>query len=325
MKSLAELLSLHARSARLRLLRRKSFTHELLGNHEQQASLHGAGFTAFDHTQRKLTYEYVVPSRITSAAHMPLSAMLSLVDECTTWASIACDRLRRPGVSISLETNLTASDRPAQAGERLVFESIVQKVGRSVGFIQCEVFEAATGRKIAQASHTKFLAMGAAWDFAFGPALPLTEGLIVPLLSIDRTLPHIDADDAAAFEELLAPTRPIGTTDSTVSFTCRDVHLQQAHMLFGGCQAMMHERAAMLTSRRAPVQGTASHLASIRVNYLASSKQGDELEARVSVADGPTWNGAGCATTSRLFGSSRSGGKEATIRSEAQMEIVLIT
>ena len=133
----------------------------------------------------------------------------------------------------------------------------------------------------------------------FGPALPLTEGLIVPLLSIDRTLPHIDADDAAAFEELLAPTRPIGTTDSTVSFTCRDVHLQQAHMLFGGCQAMMHERAAMLTSRRAPVQGTASHLASIRVNYLASSKQGDELEACLC----RRWadlNGAERATTSRL-------------------------
>ena len=57
--------------------------HELLGGHEQQPS---GGFRV-GRQRHSLLFEYVVPSRICNAdMKMPLSAILSLVDETTTWA-----------------------------------------------------------------------------------------------------------------------------------------------------------------------------------------------------------------------------------------------
>ena len=299
--SLDALLSLQTHAQKLRPLRRRSFAHELLGKHEQQQP--SGGFTAWDDERHSLLFEYVVPSRICNAdMKMPLSAILSLVDETTTWASIGADPLRRPGVSISLEASLVDHDKPARAGDRLIFESRVHKVGRTVGFIACDIRTSA-GRPVACANHTKYLHMGAAWDFAFGRAFGATEAVLVPMLSTERPAPEVDADDTRGFERLLTPSsvelRPLGPEagaaaddgsaphETVVAFECLEEHLQEVSIVFGGAHAMMHERAASIAAARAAAPGGGGgggggalrpHLASIRVNYMSSASMGDVLE-----------------------------------------------
>ena len=92
-----------ARTARF--LRPHTFSHELQAKHWQQQALHGGGFTRFDDSG-VVRFEYVVPDHVCRRGHLPLSTLLALVDETTTWASIGMDRHRRPGVSISLEATL---------------------------------------------------------------------------------------------------------------------------------------------------------------------------------------------------------------------------
>ena len=100
---LPTLLQLVNASKWLKYLRRESFVHQLIGKHEQLAPAHGAGFVEMSQ-DGKLTYEYHVPRRICGTdGAMPLSAIVALVDETTTWASIANDKNRRPGVSITLD------------------------------------------------------------------------------------------------------------------------------------------------------------------------------------------------------------------------------
>ena len=297
-------------------------------------------FTAWDDEQLVLRFEYTVPARICGNpkvdGRMPLSAVLALVDECTTWASVAADPLKRPGVSISLEAQLLEHNQPALAGERLIFESRVQKVGRTVGFITCDVHSAQSGRHVARAHHTKYLYMGKAWDLAFGPAYSLTESVIVPMLSVDRPPPEIDVDDAEAFERLLQPTRveqrssssnnsSTAETTTVAAFTCGEEHLQEVHVVFGGCHAMMHETAATLAAQGAAEdRRRRPHLASLRVNYIASASKGEELEAHVTTSARTNWNGESVSAVSQLVGAKKGGGGGApTLRSEAKMDLVL--
>jgi acyl-coenzyme A thioesterase PaaI-like protein len=196
-----------------------------------------------------LRFEYTVPQRVCVGPRgtMPLGAVVALVDEVTTWASMGSDRQFRPGVSISLEAALIDADRPPQAGDVLVFAAQVDKCGRAIGFQSCEVLDAASGRRIAHGQHTKMLDMGRAWSLLsgplFGPLLPLTERL-ADTLSSPRPMPIIDATDAEGLAALLRPTHceaahepEAGCGTARARYTCVEEHLQETNIMFGGTHA----------------------------------------------------------------------------------------
>ena len=306
---------------RVPLLRRRSFVHELHGKHEQQILL-GGGYTAWD-AQHGLRFEYVVPERICrgSGREMPLSAILALVDEATTWASIGADRFRRPGASLALDARLIDEDRPPQAGERLFFESRPERIGRTIGFETCTVHDAATGRLVASASHVKYLDMGRAWDTIMGPLFPLAAALAD--VAKPRAPPEVLLNDAAAFETLISPAHCETSADgrAVAKFTVGPRHLQERGVLFGGCHAMFHERAgaAAAMSRQAAAQGgalTALRLCSMRVNFLGAATDGARLEAHATSS--PSWRGVGRLAHSRLMLA-----ESGSLRSEARMEFIL--
>ncbi len=320
---MARLLPLMDAGQRLRWLRRGSFVHQLVGKHEQQAQ-RGGGFTGWP-KDRGLLFEYEVPARICSSGSMPLSAILSIVDETTTWASIGVDKDRRPGVSLVLEASLTDEGRPPVAGDRLVFESSVQKLGRTIGFQSCDVLDAASGRTVCTARHIKMLDMGIAWRWLMRD--PLFQGTSAALLAFGsrpssrNVAPHVALDDAEAFEELLAPTRPpeISVDDSRtrasarLAFDVREEHLQETGLLFGGVHAMLHEASGTLAAQHLLAD---ARCVKLRVNYMASGGLGDALEAHV--ASTLAWRGAGATAASQLMLASGARG----LRSEALLELV---
>ena len=61
--------------------------------------------------------------------------------------------------------------RGARPGDRLQFESYVEKSGRVIGFQRCDVRDARSGRLVARSTHTKHIDMGRMWPLLFGPLL----------------------------------------------------------------------------------------------------------------------------------------------------------
>jgi acyl-coenzyme A thioesterase PaaI-like protein len=327
--------------------RRRSFVHELLGKHEQQLSF-GGGYTSWE-AGRGLIFEYEVPKRICGNSEwMPLSAILSLADETTTWMGMQLDPSRRPGVSIALSAELAGEARPPQPGERLVFESHVQKLGRSVGFLGCDVFDAASGELRARAKHTKFLAtQPPGWNVVVGKLFPLTSALVDRACAA-RAPPEVAVDDAAAFGQLVAPSRLQHASDghTTAAFTVEASHLQENSILFGGCHAFFHESAgtaaaaAAMSADRADVRGSARpQLRSMRVEYLGGARKGAQLEAHVA-CERSAWRGEDSIVASSQLslvrttgargnpkvgpGAHGGGASSGALRSEARMEFTLV-
>ena len=308
----------HAISARF--LRRHTFAHELFAKHEQQRPL-GGGFVEWT-TDGQLLYSYRVP-RCVCIGHggtMPLGAVVALVDEVTTWASLCVDRHHRPGVSISLEAELSQQQRPPVEGDQLIFAARVEKLGRTLGFQSCEIHDAATGRRVARGYHTKMLDMGRAWSLMLGPLFPLTERLVTTFSAASRPAPAIDPHDATALERLLAPTSTQVDGSTCVSgFSCVPQMLQETNIMFGGAQAMVHEVAARAAAETAlqrsePAASIAPvHCSSMLVRYLAGAGLGDQLEAHATAS--MIYRGEGVAATSRLV-------RAGVERSSAEMQFV---
>ena len=321
-RRLDALLRLMHDASRAHFMRPHSFAHELLAKHSQQAAM-GGGFTRWD--ERGLRFEYTVPEQVCFKGHMPLSAIVALVDETTTWASVGSDRHRRGGVSLELHAALQGERRPPQAGEKLIFEANVERMGRTIGFQRCEVYTD-LGRHVASARHTKLLDMGRLWALAFGPLFPLSS-VLLRLLARER-LPEKLVEN---LEELLAPlsvrhthdeTSGVGTSQSraalAASYTCEPAFLNEIGVMYGGAQAMLHEEVATRAAARAlsdavhPSDGTLPYPIGINVSYLAGVRVGEALE--LSAHAGTAWGGAGLTTSSQLRGAN------GVIRSESQMQ-----
>ena len=133
-RPLAPLLELMQSRRTARFMPAWSFPHGLGALHHQQ-EVTGGGYKSYDDGLR---FSYEMPVLLCSPHDQPAGVLMALMDETTSWASIGADQHRRPGVSVHLSLELSDA-APVEAGERLLFTSHVQKLGRAMGFIACEV------------------------------------------------------------------------------------------------------------------------------------------------------------------------------------------
>ena len=81
---------------------------------------------------KTMQVEYKVPEAVCEeGAQLPLSTLLAMVDEASSWAHMGIDSHMRPGSSICLSAALTAEKLPG-AGDMLLFETTVKKLGKTV-------------------------------------------------------------------------------------------------------------------------------------------------------------------------------------------------
>ncbi|EEC50973.1 predicted protein [Phaeodactylum tricornutum CCAP 1055/1] len=98
-----------------------------------------------------------------------LSTFTTMIDDVTTWALVLEDSKRsRPGVSVTLQNKWGTSValRKVAVGDEVEIAATVNKIGRSMGFVQASVHDVATGELVCHGSHVKFLSsMGMVADF----------------------------------------------------------------------------------------------------------------------------------------------------------------
>ena len=79
-----------------------------------------------------IRFEYTVPeAALMGGGELPLSSMLAIADDVTTWAAVGADRYSRPGVSVELSLTRSRA-RPVRAGDRIVVSPLVTKLGRAM-------------------------------------------------------------------------------------------------------------------------------------------------------------------------------------------------
>ena len=231
-----------------------------------------------------LRFGYTVPAHACTegGGTFPLSAVLSVIDDASTWAVIAADRVRRPGVSVLLKVE-RLRPAPIEPGERLTVVSHVSKVGKAMGFLAARVLDE-SGKVVAWGSHIKYMPMPPGWDIAFGRAYPLTRRLA----SLFARPAHGDAMSVAPEGEAAnPPLLPLlqrggsqAAAGDSVHMSIFDVapeHLNGMPLalagMHGGCQAMVHEvLAAEAAAAATGVAGLQCH--AIELSYLSSGRVG---------------------------------------------------
>jgi acyl-coenzyme A thioesterase PaaI-like protein len=314
---LNKLLSLVRDAAEARFLGARSFVHELQAKHVQQEAL-GGGFTRFD-DDGMLFFEYKVPEHACcSGGRLPLSAMLSIVDDTTSWASVGVDQHRRPGVSIALHAALAPGCSLPTAGQLLVFESRSERIGRTLGFQTCAVRDD-KGLLLASARHIKLLEMGRGWALLFGPLFPVTRSVARALGGfIERPPPS----PTGTLAELLAPealeiTRSQRHATAVAGYTVTPPMLNEVRILFGGCQAMLHEQAGA----HAAAAAASAELA--RGASLAASCSGSDSRASDVSTPPPSFSADDMLMTSMdiSFMSGAARGESLELRADAAPEV----
>uniref|UniRef100_A0A7S4B4F7 Thioesterase domain-containing protein n=1 Tax=Chrysotila carterae TaxID=13221 RepID=A0A7S4B4F7_CHRCT len=279
---LRALLDMMAGAEQARFLRRRSFADQLLLKRAQQAGR----YTSF--ADNVLRFEYKVSEAVCTGAGdtFPLTSLIAIMDETTTWASIGLDPNRRPGVSISMDAHLIRP-QPVRAGEVLIFCSSLVKHGRTLGFLECSV-EDESGARMAWGKHVKFLesefadldrdcfcscthalcssealltsscrlacAVGRTWNLLFSDQMfPLTSAMVRFTSGPSRPQPplHPRLGDVLRLEAQSVAAD--GTT--TFNFDCGEDHLNELGVMHGACQAVLHGSATEAVVIDAPAAG----------------------------------------------------------------------
>ena len=91
-----------------------------------------------------LEMSYVVPEHLChfhpddNASYLDLAAILALTDEITSTVIVCSDKTLRPGVSVSLSGELYCDD--IRAGQHILIEACVTKIGATLGFTEVCVY-----------------------------------------------------------------------------------------------------------------------------------------------------------------------------------------
>lgn len=302
-----------------------SFPRTLRMTHAQQARKAEGGYVSFG--DDGLVFKYRVPEAACINGALPLSAMLALIDETTTWASVGLDKYRRPGVSLALEAVRTRA-APVRAGDDLVITSRATKIGRAMGFLSASVADAATGEQLASGRHTKYLVMFTGWNTLLSCSSPAVPALTAYVRSRPPPpeAPGGESAEGSATPALDGPARGLGQlaelsgavagTGSGVGaawacdFTCEKRHLNGMPEGFagmhGGAQAIVHELgAAAALEAAAPTRG-ALQLEELSLSYLSSGPLGGcTLAAQPQPVPAGRATGGGGVSAHELLCSSR--------------------
>jgi acyl-coenzyme A thioesterase PaaI-like protein len=155
------------------------------------------------------------------------------------------------------------------------------KIGRTLGFAECEVYDAA-GVLTATGRHTKFLQMGAVWDFLFrDPAFSTTVRLVDKYAGLVRAATELKYHSKEELARLIALVKDSATLQGdefVASFRCEPDHYNQVNSMHGGCQAIVLERAARdaMALTAAPV----ADLRAMTMTYLVGGKGEMSVHAR---------------------------------------------
>jgi acyl-coenzyme A thioesterase PaaI-like protein len=227
----------------------------------------------------KLSHELALPTKADTT--VTLSTYLAILDEVTTWASMASQpKNPRPGVTVNFKMDWgPAAHLGTALGSEVDIAATVTKTGRNLGFIRAEVRDRETGQLVCFGSHTKFMPLTKPLEFLMSPwgrwGLNLYAKYMLPKKNKHRK-PQEDFHLSELFTSLQFESPTIAT------FTAGPQHFNGLGGLHGGCQAILMELMARQVAATELV-GVAPHLDSIQVSYQSTATKQMRIEAEILV------------------------------------------
>mmetsp|Transcript_19960 Transcript_19960/g.32898 ORF Transcript_19960/g.32898 Transcript_19960/m.32898 type:complete len:329 (-) Transcript_19960:1007-1993(-) len=213
---------------------------------------------------------YKVPGNVCDGTGaLPLGVVASLFDSVSTYAIIAEDKQRRPGVSVSLRADYTQLEARPREGDTLIVAARAYKIGKLMGFAQCSVRRKDSDEVIATGEHIKYLPMGMIWNIAFGRWLfPLVQH--ASRVFWTQVAPKEQGDnksklhDAVSFDEI----SPCG---QKALFQASHIHNNPMGFVHGGCQAILCEKMG-LSARKALYNDNNLVVRSLNLSYSSAGR-----------------------------------------------------
>lgn len=155
--------------------------------------------------RNRVIFRYTLSRDMCRDSGLTCSAAFAIFDELSTVGLMALDKSHRPGVSVTLNTNLMKF--AVKQGEELTVDCLYDKIGQNVAFTTM-VMKDSCNEVVAQGSHVKFLPISWLYDNV------LSSSLVFPWLS--RALCSVSGPTWAG-RQLLALFDKSGAEDTPVS------------------------------------------------------------------------------------------------------------
>eukprot|EP00041_Stephanoeca_diplocostata_P015826 m.303815 g.303815 ORF g.303815 m.303815 type:complete len:350 (-) comp20170_c0_seq14:1849-2898(-) len=263
-------------------------------------------------------------------ACLPLCTVLALFDDISTYSIILADRTQRAGASLSLDARMLGPS--IKPGEEVIFRSFAAKVGKVVGFADCQVVRMVDNEKevIAEGRHVKYLPMGILWDCAFRwVTLERVLGMMARMRGTKHSSSSSDAPDSLE----VFPVRVVYTEDGDAGDTgatrvsgtvvSGPQHANPFGNAHGGWIACVLEavaRAAVDKHVASPVRRV--ELVQTAVSYMAPVPAVAVVTATCASIRGENWEGQKCAllsVTTAVQQQQRSGEQRPRVAATASM------
>lgn len=176
--------------------------------------------------KKELIFRYVIPNEACSKHFnytFPLSGFLAIFEDVTTWAIVAEDRDRRPGVSTSMyieRGSMGREDEFIKPGNTVDIIARVSKIGKVFGFAEADAVDVKTGKIICSGRHIKYLPSASfIQDLALGPLFPLSkrfaESITDKFIDFKPTMDEIlhFTEMSISFCSLFITVDPVGRPD----------------------------------------------------------------------------------------------------------------
>jgi acyl-coenzyme A thioesterase PaaI-like protein len=227
----------------------------------------------------KLSHDLALPTKADTT--VTLSTYLAILDEVTTWASMASQpKNPRPGVTVNFQMDWgPAAHLGTALGSEVDITATVTKTGRNLGFVRAEVRDQESGQLVCFGSHTKFMPLTRSTEFLLSPwgrwGLNLYAKYVLP-----KQNKHSKPQEEYNLSELFTSLQFESPT--TATFTAGPQHFNGLGGLHGGCQAIIMELMARQVATTELVG--APRLDSIQVSYQSSSSKHMRIKAEILVS-----------------------------------------
>ena len=279
---------------------------------------------SFDNKTKTVYCSYKVPSHLCVARcggdggdvgvkSLPLSVLMALFDDITTWPIIASDTSHRAGVSVFLSAEYTQPHTPLLPSTVLTMEGTVMKLGNRFAFCEVEARDEMTGRLVAIGRHTKYLPMGVAYEFAFKYCMNLLEALAISFGKFGKKNDEANARNANENTSILdfcQINNSHNPTKNTLEATFKVLPHSRNPMggLHGGCTAVLSELAAeeLVNGRKEKRKGSIMFLRQMSVTYASTGK--GEVAIRAEKVESGKEDDCDCTTAVKVLRVGKGGG-----------------
>mmetsp|Transcript_6153 Transcript_6153/g.12514 ORF Transcript_6153/g.12514 Transcript_6153/m.12514 type:complete len:355 (-) Transcript_6153:1014-2078(-) len=226
--------------------------------------------------QNKSVVTTEIPAWCCHGGRLRLDAAVAMFDEISTYTGVVSwDRTWRPGVSIQLEGRAL---RPIEvgAGDRIRVETRLQKVGRTIGYLEIEIQDE-DGDALIAGSHIKFMPMGPLFEMAFHPIWQNVSQRVWDAY-LDKqpvhtfTMPN-SIEEVFALQEVAHAAhvpKTFGKVEYAGMLPIDQRHGNPLGSIHGGASTMLGSLGAMEALRRRPemAQSTVSSPVMVKANLL---------------------------------------------------------